>query len=62
MINKENLDKRICDVEGCENTQTYREFIRGTEEEFECVCANLNNMSDEELKDYLDFMDELWDK
>ena len=35
MLLKENLDKRICDVEqGFTNTQTYREFIRQSEQEF----------------------------
>ena len=32
---KENLDKRICDCEeGAENTETYREFIVVSENEF----------------------------
>ena len=34
MISKNDLDKRICDLEGSSNEQTYREYIRETEEEF----------------------------
>lgn len=60
---KENLDKRICDcVEGVTNTQTYREFIRESEEEFEIEASNLDAMSEEELEGYLNLMDELWSK
>lgn len=60
---KENLDKRICDCEeGIENTQTYREFIRESEDEFEIEHSNLDLMKEEELQNYLDFMDELWCK
>lgn len=59
---KENLDNRICDVEGVANTQTYREFIRESEEEFCIANADLENMSEEDLKSYICFLDELWCK
>ena len=60
---KEVLNKRICDVvEGASNTQTFREFIRESEDEFEIASANLDSMSEEELSNYLDFLDELWYK
>ncbi|EKY24052.1 hypothetical protein [Clostridium celatum] len=59
---KESLDKRICDCENASNTQTYREFIRQSEEEFEIEYSNLDLMSEEELENYLHFMDELWNK
>lgn len=63
MISKENLDERMCDVvEGAENNQTYREFIRESEKEFNIFAAPMDNMTDKELKDYLDFLDYLWDK
>ena len=62
MINlKDVLDKRICDVEKqASNTQTFREFIRESEEEFEIAPANLDSMNNQELTNYLDFLDELW--
>ena len=60
---KEVLNKRICDVvEGASNTQTFREFIRESEDEFEIASANLDSMSEEELSNYLDFLSELWYK
>ena len=59
---KNILDKRICDVEGVENTQTYREFIRESEEEFELEQMDLDNMSDENLTEYINFLDYLWIK
>lgn len=63
MISKENLDKRICDVEkNADNTQTYREFIRESERMFELSPAPLDLYSDEELKEYLEELNYLWGK
>jgi len=60
---KENLDKRICDCEdGQTNTQTYRDYIRASEEEFGIAPAPIDGMEEEELQQYLNFMDELWNK
>ena len=62
MIKKADLDKRICDCEeGAANTQTYREFIRECEKNFETE-ADFENMSDEELNEYFNFLDYLCDK
>lgn len=59
-ISLENLDKRICDVEdGATNEQTYREFINNIEEEFNIDPQRLDEMSDDELVDYLNFLDDL---
>ncbi len=59
-MKKGDLDKRICDVEiEADNTQTYREFIVEAEEEIGIGSADLDNMTDEELTVYLDFLDEL---
>lgn len=62
---KNNLDKRICDVvEGATNDQTYREFIRGSEKEF-CMAPyplDSEELTDEELDEYINFLSELWDK
>jgi hypothetical protein len=63
MIKIEDLDKRICDVEkDTTNTQTYREFIIGSENEFGMENQDLDNMSNEELDKYMEFLDYLWYK
>lgn len=60
---KNNLDKRICDcVENASNTQTYREFIRESENAFEIWHEDLDKMTDEELTRYLEHLGDLWDK
>lgn len=60
---KENLDNRICDCENdANNTFTYREFIRFTEKDFGLQEIDLDNMNEEELQQYLEFLDELYDK
>ena len=59
---KSILDKRMRDVEGGANTQTYREFIRESEEAFELEKMDLDNMSDDNLTEYIDFLDYLWTK
>ena len=63
LITKNDLDTRICDHEPeSRNTQTYREFIRQSEEEFEFRPRDLDSMSYSELNGYLDFLDDLWRK
>lgn len=63
MISKGNLDKRICDIEvGTTNTQTYREFIRQSEEEFGIEPENIDEMYDSELREYMEQLDYLWEK
>ena len=60
---KESLDKRICDIEEeTGNIQTYREFIKESEEAFGLEFLDLDSMSEEELWNYLNFLDELWCK
>jgi hypothetical protein len=62
-IQKTDLDKRICDVEtNATNTQTFREFIRQSEKEFDMKEENLDNMDEQNLNDYLEFLDYLWTK
>lgn len=61
-LTKDILDSRICDIEECKNTQTYREFIRETENAFGIAPQNLDNIDDEELNAYLDYLDDLWIK
>ena len=47
-----DLDKRICDVEGGSNTETYRDFIRNSEKEFGLHfglhLGNIDKCSDEQ--------------
>jgi hypothetical protein len=63
MINIESLDKRICDVEQTSsNTQTYRDFIRESEKMFGIEPAPIDRMDNDELKEYFDFLDYLWEK
>jgi hypothetical protein len=61
-ITKDILDVRICDLEHTANTQTYREFIRESEEEFELIPKDLDSMTDKLLNKYIDFLDYLWTK
>jgi hypothetical protein len=62
VLTKENLDKRICDSEGSANEETFRTFIMDSEEEFGMEPRDLDSMTDEELHDYLGFLDYLWTK
>lgn len=63
VITKEQLDIPICDVvDGATNEETYREFIKSSEEEFGLASKDLDLMTDEEVNAYLDFLDYLWEK
>jgi hypothetical protein len=62
-LTKELLDKRICDVEpDAQNTQTYREYIKESEFEFELLPCDLDKMSNSHLNRYMEFLDDLWTK
>ena len=60
MISKNDLDKRICDLEGGFNEQTYREHIRESEKAFCMEEADIENLNQAELNDYLELLDWLW--
>ena len=63
MISKENLDKRICDIEkGSANTETYREFIVCAEKDIGVESFPLDRMTDEQLAEHLDILDYLLTK
>lgn len=63
MISRANLDKRICDCDSlAENTETYREFIKATEKEFELMEAPIDIYNEGQLSGYLNFLDDLWNK
>ena len=61
-ITHEILNKRICDVDTAENTQTFLEFIRESEEQFGIKKENIDNLRDSELNEYFMFLCYLWDK
>lgn len=62
-MDSNNLDKRICDIEPkTKNTDTYREFIRKSEDEFAIAYAPIDEFTEDELADYMDWLDLLWDK
>jgi len=49
-------------VNDVQNDETFREFIRSSEEAFGMTPRNLESLTDEELNSYSDFLDELWNK
>lgn len=63
MISHEILHKRICDhEEDATNTQTYHEFIRESEEELGLDPRDLLTITDEQLQEYVEWLDYLWTK
>lgn len=65
-MRKEDLDRRICDVEPpAENTETYREYMTNAYREFfgpGIPIPDYDSMSEEELNDRLEELDWLWSK
>lgn len=65
-IKKEDLDKRICDVEeGATNTETYREFIMSASKQLfgqPYDFLDFNKISEEELNYIIDGLDWLLEK
>jgi glutaredoxin len=53
---KANLDKKV------NKEETLREFIRNSEDEFEFANVDIDNVEDEELEKYVEFLDDLWGK
>lgn len=49
-------------VTDVQNDQTFREFIQESEKEFGMAPRNLDSLTDDELNNYSDFLDELWNK
>lgn len=62
MISKNDLDKRICDLEGGSNEQTYREYIRETEEEFGMGKKDIEKLTQTEFNNYIDLLNWLWEE
>lgn len=57
------LDLRICDVETItENTETYREFIKDSCKNFGVDLPDLDSMDNAQLNEFLNFVDNLWQK
>lgn len=75
-MRREDLDKRICDIEpNAVNTQTYREYIdwgyrfletgktdKASEKDLRERTADLNRMTDEELTNILEELNWLLEK
>lgn len=53
---KANLDKKV------NKEETLREFIRDSENEFQISNEDIDNMTDEELEEYVEWLDDLWGK
>jgi hypothetical protein len=49
-------------VEEADNPETFREFIRSTEKEFELPEADVDSMTEDQLNNYLDDLDYFWEK
>lgn len=64
LITLDILDRRICDVEPCDNTETYREFIHASLQSIDLDMSDeeMNNMTDDERTQLLDFADDIWGK
>lgn len=64
IIPKSALDRRICDYYvGATNTQTFREFILEGDECFGRPTDKLlDDMTDKEITDLIEYYDYLWDK
>ncbi|MEY8001583.1 hypothetical protein AB8U03_15545 [Clostridium sp. Mt-5] len=62
-MTKSDLDKRICDVESkAKNTDTYREFITQSEDEFGLKHEPIDDFTDIELEKYIERLDHIWEK
>jgi len=62
MIEKEWLDKSVCDTVKTDNTKTWREIIREYENDFGIEQSDLDNMDKEELNKYIEWLDHLGEK
>ncbi|AIW03371.1 hypothetical protein CPT_Mater214 [Bacillus phage Mater] len=61
MFTHENLDVPFSElVPGSQNGETTREFIRATEEAYGLASKDLNTLNEEQLNQYIDWLDELW--
>lgn len=62
-MEKQHLDVpiRYCCVNSNSN-QTWREFIIESENEFGMCNENVDNLTEEELNIYVEFLNYLWDK
>jgi len=62
-ITKENIDTPFNElISGADNPETPREFIMNSEAEFGIGPADIDNMSEDELNEYIDNLDDLWGK
>lgn len=57
-----DLDKRFCDIEGCQNTETIREFIIHAEQYLYLEPTSIEALTDETLTEHIDWLDHLLSK
>lgn len=64
LITREILDCKISEIENCDNNQTYREFIHESYGMLGLPITDdeLDDMTDDERTQVLDFADETWGK
>lgn len=64
---KYSLDTKICDyykykgIENISNSQTFREYITDSENEFNIGHVKLDNLTETELEEYIKELDYLWE-
>lgn len=62
-IGKRDLDTPFSKlILGATNSETPREFIRNSEKEFGLFKADLENISERKLNNYIENLDYLWEK
>ena len=62
-LTKSKLDIPFAElVKEATNKETPRQFIRNTESEFGIEELDIDNMSEDELNRYADYLDDLWGK
>lgn len=64
LLTLEIIDRRICDMEQCDNAETYREFIHASLKsiDYDISDEEINNMTDDERTQLLDFANDIWGK
>lgn len=63
MFTHEKLDTPFTElVPDSTNNETPREFVRASEEEFGLAPRDIDTLDEQQLNQYIDWLDELWSK
>lgn len=63
MVSREDLDKRICDIyEEEDGIHTLREWIKECEEEYGLEEKDLDNIREDKLMEYIEWLEYLREK